>query len=192
MAKENKKVFISFFKRYGYYLLLVASILALAFIITFSVIYSNGNTDVEPVDTSTTITFTSPVLNGTIIKGFSNTELQYNQTLKQWEAHFGVDFGASSGTNVVACYDGTVESVYSNTLEGSVIKINHGNGLVTVYKSLSGVTLLEGTKVNKGDILGQASASASSELKDGDHVHFEVWKDGSLVDPSNYLSLSDK
>ena len=193
MAKENKKVWFQFFKKYGYYLLLVACILVLAFIITFAVIYSSSNKiDVKPVNTNSSITFTSPVLNGTIIKGYSDSELQYNQTLKQWEAHFGLDYSGSNGANVVACYDGVIESVSSNTLDGSVVKINHGNGLVTIYKSLSNVNLVEGASIKQGDIIGQISTSASKELKDGEHVHFEVWKDGSVVDPSNYLNLSDK
>lgn len=192
MAKENKNVFIQFFKRYGYYLLLVTCILALAFLITFSVIYSGTNTKTEPVSSPTQITFINPVISGTVIKEYSNTELQYNQTLNQWEAHFGIDFSAVSGTNVVACYNGVVESVYSNTLEGSVVVLNHGNGLKTVYKSLTNVKLSEGTNVNQGDVLGQVSTSASSELKDGDHVHFEVWKDGSRVDPDSYLNIVEK
>ena len=195
MANENKNIFSKFFKRYGYYLLFVALILALAFLITFSVIYTNNTKnkiDVEPTSTETQITFMSPVLNGTISKGYSNTELQYNQTLNQWEAHFGIDFVSASGTDVVACYDGKIESVYSNTLEGEVVTIDHGNGLKTVYKSLTGVTLSEGSTVKQGDILGQVSTSSSKELKDGDHVHFEVWKDGSRVDPSNYLNVTEK
>lgn len=192
MAKENKNVFIEFFKKYGYYLLFVFCILALALVITFSIIYSNGKVNVTPANTNTKITFVSPVLNGTVIKDYSNTELQYNQTLKQWEAHFGIDFCGASGSNVVACYEGVIEDVYSNTLEGSVITIDHGNGLKTVYKSLTNVKLSEGAKVKQGDIIGQISTTASNELKDGDHVHFEVWKDGSKVDPSNYLNLSEK
>ena len=192
MEKENKNVFVEFFRKYVYYLLFVACILVLATLITLSVIFSNSEINSEPVNSPTQITFTNPVLNGTIIKGYSNTELQYNQTLKQWEAHFGIDFTSSSGSNVVACYDGTIKEVTSNSLYGTVVSIDHGDGLVTVYKSLNNVNLTEGTTVKQGDILGQISTSASNELKDGEHVHFEVWKNGSIVDPSNYLDIGEK
>ena len=194
MAKENKKVMVHFFKKYGYYLLLVACVIVLAFLITFSVLYGSNDKDIniEPVNNNGVVTFISPVLNGTIIKGYSNTELQYNQTLNQWEAHFGIDYTSSNGANVVACLDGTIEKIFSNDLDGSVVKIKHSNGLTTVYKSLENVKLTEGSVVKQGDILGQISTSSTKEMKDGDHVHFEVWKDGSIVDPSNYLDITQK
>lgn len=187
----NKKTFIDFIKRYGYYFLLVACVLTLAVIITLSAIANyNDNEITQPTNTNTTITFTSPVLNGTILKNYSNTELQYNKTLNQWEAHFAIDLAATAGTDVLACYDGTITKVYTNTLEGTAIEIDHGNGLISKYASLSNVSLAEGTVVKQGDKIGAVSSTAGNEMNDGAHVHFEVWKDGNHIDPNSYLNIS--
>ena len=69
---------------------------------------------------------------------------------------------------------------------------NHGNGLKTTYSSLDQNTNVKiGDAVKKGDIIGSASNTATSETTDSGEVHFEVWKDGTLVDPSSYLNIGE-
>ena len=138
------------------------------------------------------ITFQSPVMNGEIAVGYSDTELQYNKAMNVWQIHKGIDYVATIGTNVLACYDGTVSSISTDILHGTVIEIDHGNDLKTVYGSLDANTLVNvGDKVQKGDIIGKASNTATTETTDDGEVHFEVWKDGKVVDPANYLDISN-
>ena len=47
-----------------------------------------------------------------------------------------------------------------------------------------------GDNVKKGDVIGKASNTATSEVSETGEVHFEVWKDGTLVDPASYLDIS--
>jgi len=179
----------SFFKRYGYYAVLGLTLTILALIVVLAVPIGGDSLDVG----GNTVVFLEPVANTTILKNYSASELQFNATLNQWEAHKAVDFVAESGTNVLAAYDGTVQSIYTNYLEGTVIVIDHGSGLKTFYKSLDSNTLVEeGATVEKGDVLGTSSNSAMNETEDGSHVHFEVWKDNQKVDPSAYLTNTDK
>ena len=193
---ENEKTgtkktnFWEFIKKYSYYLIL--GILILAFAIAI-IVTSNLASKEEPASPTnvTSITFSSPVLNGQVNRGYSANELQYNSALKIWEVHKAIDFSAEIGTDVLACFDGTVTSVTTNLLQGTVVEIDHGDGLVSKYGSLdTSVNVKVGDTVKTGDVIGKASGSATGETTGEGEVHFEVWKDGSAIDPSNYLDIS--
>ena len=97
---------------------------------------STGDVGEVVVPTATT-TYVVPINNATVQKDYSASELQYNDTLKQWEIHKAIDFLAGEDLKVVAVSDGTVSNVYTNYLEGTVVEITHKNGVVSVYKSLA-------------------------------------------------------
>lgn len=139
------------------------------------------------------VTYVVPMKNATIQKDYSNTELQFNDTMKQWEMHKAIDFLAGEETNVFAVADGTVSNVYTNYLEGTVVEITHKNGLVSVYKSLAeNPSVATGDKVSAGQVIGVASATMSQELNTGNHLHFEMKLNGAKVDPNNYIDLGTK
>ncbi len=196
MENENikvskKKNMKNYLKKYGYYIALAFLVvfLAVAIIIT-STLAESPQENTVPTNAGV-ITFTSPVMNGTVLKGYSDTELQYNKTLNVWEVHKAVDFAAEIGTDVLAAYDGKVTNISTNLLTGTVVEIDHGNGLKTTYGSLdSNVTVKLGQSVARGDIIGKASNTATAETSTEGEVHFEVWKDGNLVDPASYLDMS--
>ena len=132
-------------------------------------------------------------LDATIAKDYSSTELQYNETLKQWEIHKAIDFLAGEDLNVYAISDGTVSNVYTNYLEGTVIEISHKNGLVSIYKSLNkDVQVSVGNKVGAGSVLGTISETMAQELNTGAHLHFEMLRNGIKVNPNDYLDLGVK
>ena len=192
-VQSNKKKinFKDVLSKYGYYIALAVLILMLAMAIALtSLSTSNDMEEVEPTNADI-VTFASPVVNATVLKGFSDTELQYNSVLNVWELHRGVDFSADVGTDVLAVYDGTVTKVTTNILDGTIIEIDHGNGLKTSYASLDSATKVNvGDAVKKGDVIGKASNTATGEVNEGGIVHFEVWKDGNLVDPAGYIDIS--
>lgn len=183
----------SFLKKNAYYFILGAIVLSLALIIGLASLTTNSTKqDVEPANTST-IEFVSPVANATISKAFNADCLQYNKVLNEWAIHKATDYTVASGESVLACYNGKVESISTNILDGTVITIDHGNNLKTVYKSLDEeVKVQVGEEVKTGQVIGKASASATGETTETSQVHFEVWKDGSLVDPAGYLSTNEK
>jgi murein DD-endopeptidase MepM/ murein hydrolase activator NlpD len=186
--KTNVKGVLS---KYGYYIALAILILMLALAIVLTSISATNEVEETQPTNADVITFTSPVLNPTVLKGYSDTELQYNKTLNVWEVHKAVDFAANVGEDVLAVYDGTVTKLTTNLLEGTVIEIDHGNGLKTTYGSLDSNTQVKvGDTVKQGDVIGKASNTATSEVSESGEVHFEVWKDGNLVDPASYLDIS--
>lgn len=190
---SSKKTAKSFLKKNAYYFVLAGLVLCLALIIGLASLLTNP-TNQGTVETNTgKIEFIMPVANATISKGFSSTELQYNKALNEWSIHKALDFNAEMGANVMACYDGTVVSISKDILDGTVITIDHGDNLKTVYKSLSeDVKVQVNQKVKKGEIIGQASASSTGETTDASQVHFEVWKDDALVDPAGYIQIEEK
>lgn len=134
-----------------------------------------------------------PMNGATVAKDYSASELQFNDTLKQWEIHKAIDFLAGEDKSVVAVADGTVSKVFTNYLEGTVVEITHKDGIVSIYKSLAkDVTVSVGAKVNAGDKIGQVDETMAQEANTGAHLHFEMQKNGKKIDPNNYLSLGNK
>ena len=154
-----------------------------------------GSTETEtPVDTEivpneTKILFISPVLS---YSEYSDTVV-FNSTLKRYSSHTATDYFADEGTEVLAVYDGKVIATDYSLLKGYTVTVDHGNGLQTVYNSLSdcdGVTV--GQTVKQGDVIGSVSASNRQEYGEGAHLHFEVIKDGVSVSPAGYFGTDDK
>lgn len=188
---KKKTSLKSMLSKYGYYIALAILVLMLALAIVLTSMSATNEVEETQPTNADVVAFTSPVLNPTILKGYSDTELQYNKTLNVWELHKAIDFAADVGTDVLAVYDGIVTKVTTNLLDGTVIEIDHGNGLKTTYGSLNSNTQVKvGDSVKQGDAIGKASNTATSEVSESGEVHFEVWKDGNLVDPASYLDIS--
>ena len=172
-------------------LLIVACAVTIAFINA-----KNTSTETSIGDQAVLVsasTFVVPMKNASIAKDYSASELQYNDTLKQWEIHKAIDFIAGEDLSVYAIKDGTISNVYTNYLEGTVVEISRKDGLVSIYKSLDkNVKVKVGDKVNGGSVIGVAGNSMAQELNAGAHLHFELLKDGVKVNPNNYLDLGNK
>lgn len=138
------------------------------------------------------ISFIPPMENATVVKDFSNKELQYNDTLKQWEIHKALDISSDTSNNVLAIADGTVTNVYTNYLEGGVIEITHENGIKSIYKSLEDISVKNGDYVRGGDVIASASSSMARELNTGNHIHFEMYENNISINPNNYIDFSNK
>lgn len=129
----------------------------------------------------------APVL-GKVEKDYTENNLVYSETLEEWTAHKGVDIAADEGAQVLAALSGIVQETYDDPLWGKVVILSHGEGMLTKYANLSEEVLVEeGASVNKGNPIGRVGTTASIEMMEKAHVHFEVIKDGISVNPKNYL-----
>lgn len=182
--KENKLK--RYFKKFGAVGLACVLVVAVALIIAFSV--SND----EPVSTKP-LEFGLPMNNAEILKDYSDNRLQHVEGANKYEIHLSMDF-ASEDNIVMAICDGVVSNIETNTQEGTVVTIKHGDGFVSVYSSLAeNPDVKEGDTVKKGQKIGQASQSSGYEKGLGrDHMHLTLFKDGLEVDPNNYLDLQNK
>lgn len=100
--------------------------------------------------------------------------------------HTGVDFGGKTGDSIIASRAGEVAFAgWYNGVYGNVVILNHGGGLQTFYAHMSGVSVYKGQVVDQGQRVG---FMGSTGLSTGSHLHFEVRKDGSSLDPLNFLT----
>ncbi len=101
--------------------------------------------------------------------------------------HKGIDFHASVGDPVMAVADGVVSYSGVRGGYGNVVEVDHGNGYVTRYAHNSRLTVKVGDLVRAGQQVAKAGSTGRST---GAHVHFEVWKDGRVMNPRKFLGDS--
>lgn len=128
---------------------------------------------------------------GIISKSHDDSLPVYSVTMNDWRVHEGIDIATSEGADVLATARGTVSLIWSDPLMGECISIDHGNGVVSIYKNLSkemaeGIT--KGAKVTAGQKLGTVGGTALIESADSAHLHFEMEYNGEQVDPVSYIS----
>ena len=185
-------MFKNFMKKYGYYMLAFVAIL----VVGLSAGLAGGREDLNDPNTPTTVTevkMCCPMNSPEVLKWYSDTELFYNSTLKQWESHKAVDLTSSVNSDVYSALDGTVANCTYSYEDGYCITINHEGGLSTIYCSLANIDgLKKGDTVTRGQKIGEASNSASNESLDGNHLHFSVMLNGKSVDPANYITFENK
>ena len=144
-------------------------------------------TNVEQVEKTKDPTFVNPV-DGEKIKDYSSDNLVYSVTLDEWTTHLGIDYKSEKTDIVKASADGKIKSIKNDPRYGLTIVIEHENGYQTVYSNLlSTEFVVEGEKVEKGQSIGTVGNSASFEVADEPHLHFEDLKDSAEVDPNIYL-----
>lgn len=98
--------------------------------------------------------------------------------------HKGIDIARPSNYTIKAADNGVVVSAGRAGGYGNKIVINHNNGIRTVYAHLSSINVRPGQTVSKGANIGIMGSTGNST---GTHLHFEVYKNGSLQNPLNYL-----
>lgn len=133
------------------------------------------------------LTFVMPV-DGEIIKGFAKDSLVYSETLQEWIVHQAIDIKANSRDVVKAAAEGTVTAIKNDPRYGLTVIIEHEGGFKTVYSNLlTAEFVVEGEKVKQGQTLGTVGSSATFEIADEPHLHFEMLKDSEYVDPTVYV-----
>ncbi|MHC5850489.1 murein hydrolase activator EnvC family protein [Nostoc sp.] len=98
--------------------------------------------------------------------------------------HAGLDFAASYGSKIRAADSGTVIFAGWYGGYGRAVIIDHGKGITTLYGHTSELYVTEGQTVERGQAIG---AVGSTGFSTGPHLHFEVRRNGTPVDPTNYL-----
>jgi len=101
--------------------------------------------------------------------------------------HYAVDVVIAKNAPVKAAADGRVIFSEWSAATGYVMMIEHNYGLISVYKHNSSLTKEQGDFVRAGEVV--ALAGSSGELSTGPHLHFELWKDGNPVNPSDYIDF---
>lgn len=131
--------------------------------------------------------YTWPV-KGEVFSEFSLEVLAYDETMGDWRVHEGLDMAAQVGTAVLAANAGTVTAVYEDDLMGTVVELDHGEGLCSYYANLAAQpTVKVGDQVDTGEVIGAVGETAIAEVSKPSHLHFEMRRKGEPVDPIAYL-----
>ncbi len=101
------------------------------------------------------------------------------------EGHYGVDVSAPEGAVVHAVLDGTVLSATWTSDGGNEIHIQHDSGLLSIYKHNATLLKKPGERVTAGEPIG--IIGNTGRLSSGTHLHFELWHNGSPLNPENYI-----
>lgn len=116
---------------------------------------------------------------------FSPVKGMVTHSFNMAEAHYGVDVAAKDNEFIKAALDGTVVFAGWTASDGFVIQLQHSNNLMSVYKHNSDLTRRVGDHVKAGEpiaIIGNTGESSTST-----HLHFELWYNGTPVNPQDYV-----
>ncbi len=202
--KEKKKMDKQLANRILY--ISVAAVICVGVLIGVIVLTNNGDADViaPPVDTlPDSPAGTTPVDPSTILPEFAAPAIGvigmshdldmpvYSKTMDDWRVHRGIDISASVGDKVMAAADGVIEAVTDDPLYGKTVVISHNGKAKSIYSNLA-AELAEGIEVGKpvkcGDIIGCIGETATLELAEEPHLHFEMMVNDQLVDPMDFIS----
>ncbi|MBB5174757.1 LysM peptidoglycan-binding domain-containing M23 family metallopeptidase [Texcoconibacillus texcoconensis] len=99
--------------------------------------------------------------------------------------HNGIDVAGVSNRDILAADNGVVSSAGNEGGYGNTVRINHNNGMETVYAHLSSIDVSVGQTVGQGQTIGTMGSTGRST---GVHLHFEVHENGQVKDPLNYVT----
>lgn len=128
-------------------------------------------------------------LKGEVVNKYSGGKPVKSKTMGDWRLHTGVDIAADKGTSVRAAGIGRVSKVYTDSMWGTTVEIEHSGGLTTIYSSLADdVYVKKGQDVESGQIIGKVGNTAKIEISEVSHLHFAVKKDGEFIDPEKAIT----
>lgn len=100
--------------------------------------------------------------------------------------HYGVDLAAPTGTPIYASRSGTVSIASYDGSCGYYVQINHGDGYRSIYMHMTHYVVYAGQYVSRGQVIGYCGSTGKST---GPHLHFGISKNGSYVNPANYIPI---
>lgn len=103
----------------------------------------------------------------------------------------GIDFVSENEFDVISVLNGTVINVKDDETLGKIVEVKHDNNYVSIYQSLKEVNVKKGDIVKQGQILGK-SGTNELDKEIGNHLHFEMYINGQIVNPSLYLNKEIK
>lgn len=127
-----------------------------------------------------------PTQNARITSGFGYRLSPFGTHIASY--HYGLDFAGKPNSKIMATAEGVVRQTGWASTYGQAVLIDHGFGYSTLYGHLADIRVKRGDKVKRGQIIANMGTTGRST---GVHLHYEVWKDGTPVNPRGYLKEKD-
>ncbi len=118
---------------------------------------------------------------------FSPIKGEITQSFNFNENHFAIDIAADIGTPVKSVLDGKIIFSEWSLETGYVVVIDHGENIISVYKHNSKTLKEQNDFVQAGEVI--AYSGNQGNLSSGPHLHFELWKNGTPIDPEPLLNF---
>ncbi len=113
-------------------------------------------------------------------------ESKQQQSLIRYENIYmpntGILYSSSKEFDIISILDGKVTSVKEDEILGNIVEIEHSNNIVSIYQSIKDVQVKIGDQVKQGDVIAK-SGSNKLENEQDNCLHFELYKDGTLINP---------
>ena len=139
---------------------------------------SSSSTSTQTTSQSLGITLSYPISGGKVSSRFGS------RSSVRSSAHTGLDLSAPYGTPIHPVSNGTVTFAGTKGSYGKLIIISHGNGVETWYGHCSSINVSAGQSVTTSTTIGAVGSTGNST---GNHLHLEIRKDGTPLNPQNYL-----
>ncbi len=148
-----------------------------------------GTNSSAAVSAAVSTAFTRPV-EGKVVRQYSEIPVAVDSTGTKWSTHLGIDIQAAKSTPVTAVLDGVVEEIGYDS-DGQYVKINHQNGLKTLYANLDEKVVVKvNQKVSRGELIGKVgdtTLNGKYEQPICDFLSFKVFKGNDTADPAKYV-----
>ena len=148
----------------------------------------NGIDDHTDIPVGTRLRIPGTVVSGSGLIWPLSGKISSHYGLRWGRMHEGIDIPAPRGTPIRAAANGLIVASSSNLKGyggyGKVIIIDHGKGIRTLYAHNSKNRVKSGSCIRSGEVIGEVGSTGRST---GNHLHFEVRKNGRPVNPLNYL-----
>lgn len=126
-------------------------------------------------------TILSEVVFFTPVKGLVTESFDLN------EDHYGVDIVTKQDETIKTTLDGTIIFTGFSAGDGNIVQVQHSNNLVSIYKHCSSFLKTTGDRVKSGEAI--AIVGNSGEKSHGPHLHFELWFNGSPINPQEFVAF---
>lgn len=103
----------------------------------------------------------------------------------------GILYSSDNDFDIIAVLDGKVSNIKEDNILGTIIEVEHNDNIVTIYQSVKNVKVKSGQKIKQGDIIA-TSGSNKLEGEKSNCLHFEVYKDGNLINPDEFYQMEIK
>lgn len=142
-----------------------------------------------PLPTTQPELWLTPLPEIDLLRAYSEDKMIRSGVTGVWAIHYGADLKAAYGAPVSAMAAGTIEACGEESLLGTWIQVDHGNGCTTTYAGLSMLAALQpGDKVRAGQTVGFIGNGVISETDLGPHLHLEARRNGVAFDPTEMFA----
>ena len=124
---------------------------------------------------------------GAVLIGYSMDQTVFFSTLEQYKYNPALIIGGEVGETISASAAGIVTNIEDTAQTGTTVTLDMGNGYSAVYGQLTDVPLSVGDYVASGETVGILNETTKYYSVEGPNLYFEILKDGTPVDPMNFM-----